>query len=65
MMCRYMSVSVVAGDKSCWCGVVTDRGLGVLPQKSLNLVAVISCIMVHFWDGHYLKKSFRFIAYVY
>ena len=30
-MFRYMSVSVVAGDESCWCVVVMDGGLGVVP----------------------------------
>ena len=30
-------------------------GSGVLPQKIFNLVDVISCILVHFADGHYLK----------
>ena len=50
-----MAGSVVAGDESCWCGVVMDRGSGVLPQRIFNLVDVISCILVHFADGHYLK----------
>ena len=54
-MCRYMSVSVVAGDLICWCGVVMDGGAGCPPQIFLNLVNVISCILVHFADAYYLK----------
>ena len=50
-----LSGSVVAADESCWCGVVMDGGLGVLPQRFFNLVDVISWILVHLADGHYLK----------
>ena len=39
----------MAGDEICWCGVLMDGG------QILNLVEVISCILVHFGDGHYLK----------
>ena len=36
----------------------TVRGcLGVLPQKILNLVDVISCILVHFGDGQLEKGN--------
>ena len=57
-----MSSSVVAGNKCCWCGVVEDGGggsggppPGKVCYQMLNLVDVISCILVHFEDGHYLK----------
>ena len=36
-----------------WVGVV--MGLGVLPRNIMNLVVMISCILVHFGIGHYLK----------
>ena len=32
-------------------------GLGFLPQRILSLVDVISCILVHFWDGQLEKAS--------
>ena len=34
-----------------------EGGLEVLPQKILNLVDVISCILVHFWDGQLEKGN--------
>ena len=49
-MCRYMYVSVVAGDEICWCGILMDGG-----GQIQNLVDVISCILVQFGDGHYPK----------
>ena len=36
--------------------------LGVFEQKMLNLVDVISCILVHFGDGHDLKVKVGFIV---
>ena len=54
-MCTCMSVSVAAGGSICVWGVVMEGGFGVVPHKRLNLVDVISCILVHFGDGHYLK----------
>ena len=63
-----MSTAVAAGDQKCWSGAVIDGGFGGPPQKMLNLVDLISCLLVHFWDGHYLSPityySFRFIAYI-
>ena len=37
IMCRYMSVSVVAGDGSCWCGVVIDWVSGGTPTEDFEL----------------------------
>ena len=37
--------------------VGSNGGRGVLPQKILNLVDVISCILVPFWDGQLEKGS--------
>ena len=64
----HWSFSVVAGDQTCWWGTVTDRGSEVPPPQYIfwNLIDLISCILVHFGDGHYLFTcfSFRFIAYI-
>ena len=51
-MCRYMSVSVAAGGEICLWGVVMDEGSG---GRENDLVDVISCILVHSGDGHYLQ----------
>ena len=37
--------------------VGANGGRGVLPQKILNLVDVISCILVPFWDGQLEKGN--------
>ena len=63
---------MAAGDQKCWWGTVIDRGsglwgLGSPPhKKKWNLIDLISCILVHFGNGHYLFTyySFRFIAYI-
>ena len=34
-----------------------EGGLEVLPKKILNLVDVISCFLVHFWDGQLEKGN--------
>ena len=47
-MCVYSCLSVATGDQICG-----SKDL----WKMLNLVGVISCILVHFGDGQYLKKN--------
>ena len=37
-------------------GAVRDGGSGGPPPENVDLVDVISCILVHFWDGPYLKN---------
>ena len=51
LVCSY---TVAAGDQICGWGYSQQRGFG--GQKNLNLVDTISCILVLFGDGHYLKN---------
>ena len=46
---------MAAVDYICGWDVVTEGGSGGPPQENVELLDVISCILVHCGDGHYLK----------